>query len=105
MNSIENESKIIIEKKDYKIEKINNLNYLFECSIVNYKILLNKIFTLDIIKLINEINKVDIFEDFGFEMHDNNNCTFFILFKHFYADFGISQKYIHLKLQFNFLFY
>jgi hypothetical protein len=97
MNSKEskesNESKTIINKPDYKMTKLNKNSYLFEYEIINNGIFLDRIINLDFIKLINEINKRDVFEDFYLEEHDANCATVYILFKHFFNDFGMSQKY------------
>ena len=95
-----NEQKIIMEKKDCKMTRIKNHSYLFEYEIINNNILLEKIINLDFIKIIHEINKADIFDDFYIERHSENEATVFILFKHFFNDFGLSQKYAHLNVTF-----
>lgn len=95
---IENESKTLIVNKDYKMTKIKKNTYLFEYEIENKNILLCKILDLEFIKLVHEINKHDIFEDFNLKMEGGSQATVFILFKHFYADFGVSQKYVYLNV-------
>jgi len=94
------EIKVIMDKKDYKMTRINKNSYEFEYEIENKNILLEKIINLDFIKIIHEINKADIFEDFYIERHSEGSATFFILFKHFFNDFGLTQKYAHLDIIF-----
>jgi len=94
------EIKVIMDKKDYKMTRINKNSYEFEYEIENKNILLEKIVNLDFIKIIHEINKADIFEDFYIERHSEGAATFFILFKHFFNDFGLTQKYAHLDIIF-----
>ena len=95
---MDNESKMLIVNKDYKMTKIRKNTYLFEYEIENNNILLCKILDFEFIKLIHEINKHDIFEDFDLEIKNHSRAVVFILFKHFYADFGVSQKYVHLNV-------
>jgi hypothetical protein len=95
---MDNESKMLIVNKDYKMTKIRKNTYLFEYEIENNNILLCKILDFEFIKLIHEINKHDIFEDFDLEIKNDSRAVVFILFKHFYADFGVSQKYTHLNV-------
>jgi hypothetical protein len=94
----ENETKIIVNKKDHKMTRLNKHSYLFEYEIENKSILLGKIINLDFINIIHQINKEDIFEDFYLEKHSDNDATVFILFKHFFSDFGVPQKYAHLDV-------
>lgn len=93
-----NKTKVIIDKKDYKMTRIDKYNYLFEYEIENKNILLENVINLDFIKLIYEVNKQDIFEDFYLEMKNSNKATVYVLFKHFFDDFGVPQKYAHLDI-------
>lgn len=94
------EPKVIMDKKDYRMTRIKKNSYSSEFTIENSNILLEKIINFDFIKLIYELNKNDIFEDFHIERHSENEATVFILFKHFFNDFGLSQKYAHLNVTF-----
>lgn len=97
-NTEDNESKILIDKKDHKMIRLKKNFYLFEYEIDNEKILLDKIVNLDLIKLIYEINK-DVFDGFYLDINsDKTVATAFFLFKHFFQDFGMSQKYSHLDV-------
>jgi hypothetical protein len=97
-NTEDNESKILIDKKDHKMIRLKKNFYLFEYEIDNEKILLDKIVNLDLIKLIYEINK-DVFDGFYLDINsDKTGATAFFLFKHFFQDFGMSQKYSHLDV-------
>lgn len=93
-----NKTKVIMEKKDYKMTRLDKHNYLFEYEIENKNILLEKIINLEFIKLIYELNKHDIFDDFYLEMNDPKSATIYILFKQFFNDFGIPQKYAHIDI-------
>lgn len=99
MNNESNNERVIMEKKDYKMTKISKNSFLFEYDIENKTVFLEKIITLDFITIIHEINKADIFEDFYLEKHSDKSATVFILFKHFFDDFGIPQKYAHLDVK------
>ena len=89
------DAKILIDKKDHKMIRLKKNNYLFEYEISNEKILLEKIFNLELIKLIYEINK-DVFDGFYLDINsEKTGATAFFLFKHFFEDFGMSQKYSH----------
>lgn len=97
-NKLTDEPKIIMDKKDYKMTRLDKQNYLFEYEIINKNILLEKVINIEFIKLMYELNKHDIFEDFCLEMHNAENATAYILFKHFFDDFGVSQKYAHIDI-------
>ena len=97
-NDNQSEAKVISNNKDYKMTRLKRNSYLFEYDINNSNIQLSKILDIDIIKLIYELNKHDIFENFYLNIRNNSQATVFILFKHFYEDFGISQKYINLDI-------
>jgi hypothetical protein len=92
------EHKVIMDKKDYRMTRIKKNSYSSEFTIENSNILLEKIINFDFIKLIYELNKNDIFEDFHIERHSENEATVFILFKHFFNDFGFCQKYAYLDV-------
>jgi len=93
-----NKTKVIMDKKDYKMTRIDKYNYLFEYEIINKNILLEKVINLDFIKLIYELNKNDIFDDFYLDVTGSENATVYILFKHFFHDFGVPQKYAHIDI-------
>jgi hypothetical protein len=93
-----NKTKVIMDKKDYKMTRLDKHNYLFEYEIKNNKILLEKVINLEFIKLIYELNKHDIFDDFYLEMNTPESATIYILFKHFFDDFGVPQKYAHIDI-------
>jgi hypothetical protein len=93
-----NKIKVIMDKKDYKMIRIDKYNYLFEYEIINKNILLEKVINLDFIKLIYELNKHDIFDDFYLDVTGSESATVYILFKHFFDDFGVPQKYVHIDI-------
>jgi hypothetical protein len=93
-----NKTKVIMDKKDYKMTRIDKYNYLFEYEITNSNILLKNVINLEFFKLIYELNKHDIFDDFYLEMNSSESATVYILFKHFFDDFGVPQKYAHINI-------
>jgi hypothetical protein len=93
-----NKTKVIMDKKDYKMTRIDKHNYLFEYEILNKNILLENVINLEFIKLIYELNKDDIFDNFYLEVNNSQSVTVYILFKHFFNDFGLPQKYAHLDI-------
>jgi len=96
--------------------KLKTNNYLFQYEIANERILLEKIINLEFIKLIYEINKWDIFDDFNLDIgasrigeqlesvtlmkdsHDETHAMVYILYKHFFEDFGFAQKFTYLDV-------
>jgi hypothetical protein len=92
------EQKVIMDKKDYRMTRIKKNCYSFEYVIENNNILLEKIINFDFIKLIYELNKTDIFEDFHIDIHADNRATVYALFNHFFSDFGYGQKYVYLDI-------
>lgn len=89
---------VIFNKPDCKMIRLKTNNYLFQYEISNERILLEKFFNLEFIKLMYEINKRDIFDGFNLDIHDETNATVYILFKHFFGDFGFAQKFAHLDV-------
>jgi len=78
--------------------RLDKHNYLFEYEIENKNMLLEKVINLEFIKLIYELNKHDIFDDFYLEMKTPESATIYILFKPFFNDFGVPQKYAHIDI-------
>ena len=103
---------VIFNKPDCKMIRLKTNSYQFQYEISNERILLEKIFNLEFIKLVYEINKQDIFDDFNLDIgasriesatlakdsHDETHATVYILFKHFFGDFGFAQKFAHLDI-------
>jgi hypothetical protein len=89
---------VIFNKHDCKMTRLKTNSYQFQYEISNERILLEKIFNLEFIKLVYEINKQDIFDDFNLDIHDETCATVYILFKHFFGDFGFAQKFAHLDI-------
>jgi len=92
-----NESKIIYNKNGIKMTKLKENNYMLHFFIENKFLQLEKIINLEVAKLIYEINK-DFLEDFHFVKNSENNATIYYLFKHFFQDFGLSQKYTYTNV-------
>jgi len=92
--------KIIFIKNDIKLTMIEKNKYIlnFEFTNPNSNINLENIINFNLFKLIFDINKNDILEDFNLTMHSDSNGILYILIKHFFDDFGISQKYVNLDI-------
>ena len=98
-NEQKNEEHIIIfDKNDFKAIKCDKNKYVIEFTIANNNINLGNIVNFDLISLAFEINKTDIFEDFKIEIKSETSATAYILFKHFFEDFGMLQKYSYLDI-------
>lgn len=90
--------KKIIEKSGFIMERIDKNKYILNFSIKNDKIILKKIITFEIMKILYEINK-DIFEDFTYTKINGTSVEAYFLFKHFFSEFGLPQKYTHLNIE------
>lgn len=90
--------KKIIEKPGFTMERIDKNKYFANFSIENKKIYLKKIIDFNLMQILYEINK-DIFDDFKIKLIDDKNVECYFLIKHFFSDFGLPQKYIHLDVE------
>jgi hypothetical protein len=91
-----NEEKLLFDKHHIKMIKTKEKTYKIEFEITNQLILLEPIIHFNLIKLIYEINKDTIFTDMNMELLSKNHATIYIRMFHFFADFGIKQKYIDI---------
>jgi hypothetical protein len=90
------ESKIIFTKNDINIEKKDN-NYHLLVSLANPNIYIPKLIDFSLLDIFYALNK-DIFDDYKMTIHNDNKATIYFLFKHYYADLGITQKYVYLNV-------
>jgi hypothetical protein len=91
------EPKIIHKKNGIEMIKQKENNYQMHFLIENKLLQLEKVINLDLCKIIYEINK-DFLEDFYLLKKDENNATIYYLFKHFFQDFGLTQKYTYINI-------
>ena len=89
--------KKIIDKDEIKMERIYKNKYVLSFSISSEKLYLQKIIGFDIAKILYEVNK-DIFDDFDMNQRGDEAEVYFLI-KHFFSDFGLPQKYMHLQIQ------
>lgn len=92
--------KKIIDKDEIKMERIDKNKYILSFSISSDKLYLKKLIGFDIAKILYEVNK-DIFDDFDIINQRENTAEVYFLLKHFFSDFGLPQKYMHLQIQKN----
>jgi hypothetical protein len=89
--------KKIIDKDEIQMERIEKNKYILKFSIKSNNLYLKKLIGLDIIKILYEVNK-DIFDDFDMNQSGERAEVYFLI-KHFFSDFGLPQKYMHLQIQ------
>ncbi len=89
--------KKIIDKDDIQMEKIEKNKYILKFSIKSSNLYLKKLIGFDIVKILYEVNK-DIFDDFDMNQSGERGEVYFLI-KHFFSDFGLPQKYMHLQIQ------
>ena len=94
---IEYESSIIMEKNNFKIIKKGKNTYSLMFEVENNNIILPKIINFSLASLIYELNK-DIFEDFKMDIINETEVNMYSLFKHFFKDVGLPQRYSFLKV-------
>jgi len=91
--------KKIIDKDEIKMERIDKNKYILRFSISSDKLYIKKLIGFDIAQILYEVNK-DIFEDFDMNLNKNGHeAEVYFLIKHFFSDFGLPQKYMHLQIQ------
>lgn len=79
---------------DYKITIIDNE---YTLKIIEPRLNLN-VCKFDFLKIVLELFK-HIFVEYHLEVHDNDHASLYILFKHFFEDFGYSQKRVYLDIK------
>jgi len=91
--------KKIIDKDEIKMERIDKNKYILRFSISSDKLYIKKLIGFDIAQILYEVNK-DIFDDFDMNLNKNGDeAEVYFLIKHFFSDFGLPQKYMHLQIQ------
>lgn len=91
--------KKIIDKDEIKMERIDKNKYILRFSISSDKLYIKKLIGFDIAKILYEVNK-DIFDDFDMNLNKSGHeAEVYFLIKHFFSDFGLPQKYMHLQIQ------
>ena len=88
---------LTINKHGVCLKKINNDFLEITHSIEHNTINLDTFMDFHFIKLFNEVNS-DIYKVIEWNTIDENTINMVILVKHFFEDFGISQKYLNLKI-------
>ena len=89
--------KKIIDKDEIKMERIDKNKYILSFSISSDKLYIQKLIGFDIAKILYEVNK-DIFDEFDMNQRGDEAEVYFLI-KHFFSDFGLPQKYMHLQIQ------
>jgi len=84
------------------ISKEQNNKFNSIVNVKNNNINIKNIINHTIINVIYEINKNTIFSDYSCCVNEKNpkKITIVLLLKHFFKDFGITQKYVHLDIEF-----
>jgi len=78
-------------------QKIENHHYLFQVSLHNPKILLEKIISVDLIKVIYDLNP-DLYEKVTLEKIDDENSTILTVIKPLFKDLGLPQRYTFIDV-------
>ena len=82
---------------NFKITKSEN-KYFFDCVIENENIFLENICNFIFLKNIVEMPK-NIFSEYSLDIYSDDYAHIYILFKHFFEDFGYTQKYMNLDIK------
>ena len=90
--------KVLIDKNELKVVKINNNKFNISFNIKNEKINLIKLINIDFIKIIYEINK-DLIEKFIIEKKSDTEACIFILCKDLFTDLGLPQFYYSFNIK------
>ena len=93
----DSEDSILFKNKDIVMNRVCKNNYTIKYNMENNHIILSKILDFNIIRLVYDLNK-DFFENIQLNIIDENNAVIFILVKPLFSDFGMPQRYAHLKV-------
>ena len=92
----ENNPKSLFHKHGIKMSKHTENSYMLEFDLVNESISLESMIHFDLVTLIYELNKKDIFNNMKLDIVSDNHATIYMKMNHFFEDFGIMQKYLHV---------
>jgi hypothetical protein len=96
-NEKDNEKdKILFDKNGIHMKKNTENQYTLEFELFNETRELEHMIHFDLVKIIYEINKNDIFNDMQLDLLSENHAVIYMQLRHFFADLGMSQKYIHI---------
>jgi hypothetical protein len=95
-----NDQILLFQKNELCAFKYANNEYRLTFPLRNSNIYLDKIITMNFLNVIYAVNKDDIIEEFHLCMDPTNEDrgTIYILFRHFFEDFGFQQKYIFMDI-------
>jgi len=95
-----NDPTLLFQKNELCAFKYANNEYGLTFPLRNPNIYLDKIITMNFLNVIYALNKDDIIEEFHLSMDptNENKGTIYILFRHFFEDFGFQQKYLFLDI-------
>jgi len=91
-------STILFNKEGVSLRKTRANDYIVEFELQNKEVSLEPILHLHFLRLIYEVNKHDCFEDMTYDIQANEHATLALKMKHFFQDFGITQRYIFAKI-------
>ena len=91
-------SNILFNKEGVSLRKTCANDYIIEFKLQNKEISLEPILHLHFLRLIYEINKQDCFDDMTYDVQTNEHATLALKMKHFFQDFGITQRYVFAKI-------
>lgn len=90
---------IIINKNGMLMKKMGKNIYSLDFSFQNHMIDLRKILNFHLMTLLYEINKDTVFERQNLEIFNEEQARFYIVFKHFFPDYGFPHYFCHLNVE------
>lgn len=91
------ENNTIIKKNGFCFSKTNENQYITNFEIKSENLDLSKLLNFDIMKLIYDLNP-DLIADCKIDKITDSKARFAILFKPFFKDIGIPQKFVHVEI-------
>lgn len=91
---------LLFQKNELVTFKLSKNEYALTFPLRNPNIYLDKLINMQFLEIIYALNKDDIIQDFHLSIHNTNedDATLYVLFKHFFEDFGFQQKYVALQM-------
>lgn len=91
----EKDNLIVYNKKNILAKRIRKGHYNISLCMSNTFLDLYSLVDFQTVPFIGKLNS-NLFDTIDLKMKDQNNGKIFVLFHHFFENFGINQKYIHI---------
>jgi len=89
---------VLLNKNNMMIKKLDKNSFYFSVSLNNPAVYMKKLIQFSLLDMVYVLNK-DIFDGYKLTVVNENEAIVHFLFKHFFVDLGVSQKYSHFYVK------